>query len=422
MTSTTTDDRFNADLSEAVAALTAAQSDERRRLAYVSAQKLAQAWPRHPNEILAGLRDACRELEGNIRAGIDAGRDAINNVAELGSWSPISLDLWLSGIAETPTPTLGMARSDAVRLIYPGREHAILGETESGKTWLALGCVAAELLAGHRVVYIHYEEGDPASTVERLLLRGVSAAAISQGLCFVAPSEPVAPEWVSALCDPPPSLVVHDGVNEAMSLMDMGISDVDGAAEFRRLLVTPFRAVGAATVACDHLPMHHDSSRTAAYGSVHKGNALDGARIMLENVEPFGRAMRGVSRVLVTKDRPGYLRAHGRPTGTPAKTFVGTLIVDAAGSDFAMVFVAPTDTDEPRTAAGDDLADIVFNVIAAMPGHRVTSERALLAEVRKAGHKFRSAGVRAAVDDLVAAGRLIGVSGRHGANTYTTTS
>ena len=75
--------------------------------------------------------------------------------------------------------------------------------------------------------------------------------------------------------------------------------------------MTPFRAVGAATIACDHLPMNVTAGRTVAYGSVHKGNALDGARIMLENVEPFGRAMRGVSRVLVTKDRPGYLRAHG---------------------------------------------------------------------------------------------------------------
>ena len=65
--------------------------------------------------------------------------------------------------------------------------------------------------------------------------------------------------------------------------------------------------------------MGSDSSRRDAYGNVHKGNALDGARIMLENVEPFGRRMRGVSHVYVTKDRPGHLRSHGRPTKNPAE-------------------------------------------------------------------------------------------------------
>ena len=79
------------------------------------------------------------------------------------------------------------------------------------------------------------------------------------------------------------------------------------------------------------MPMERDAGRRDAYGTVHKGNALDGARIMLENTAPFGRRMRGVSYVFATKDRPGHLRAHGRPRKTPAKTFMGTLVVDDIG-------------------------------------------------------------------------------------------
>ena len=71
----------------------------------------------------------------------------------------------------SPAPTV------AVHL--PGREHAVLGETESGKTWFALGCVVAELTVGHRVVYIHYEEADPGSTIERLQLLGVTPLLIA---------------------------------------------------------------------------------------------------------------------------------------------------------------------------------------------------------------------------------------------------
>ena len=87
------------------------------------------------------------------------------------TWEPIDLTPWLNGeIEPPPEPSLGIARSDGLRLIYPGREHALVGETECGKTWLALGCVAAELTAANHVVYIHYEEGDPGSTLERLPL------------------------------------------------------------------------------------------------------------------------------------------------------------------------------------------------------------------------------------------------------------
>ena len=77
----------------------------------------------------------------------------------------------------------------------------MIGGTESGKTWFALGCMAAEILAGNAVLYVHYEESDPASTVERLQLIGVGAAEIDQHLVFVGPSEPVTPERIEALLD-----------------------------------------------------------------------------------------------------------------------------------------------------------------------------------------------------------------------------
>ena len=178
-----------------------------------------------------------------------------------------------------------------------------------------------------------------------------------------------------------------------MSLIGAEIIAVDGAAMFRRRLVTPFLRVGAATLACDHVPMVRDAGRRDAYGSVHKGNALDGARIMLENTAPFGRHMRGVSYVFATKDRPGHLRAHGRPTKTPGKTFMGTFVVDDSetfGPDFAMRFFAPKDDDKPAdNDPAAELADIVYDVIAALPDRTVSSLRMLFAEMRKAGHQLR---------------------------------
>jgi hypothetical protein len=167
--------------------------------------------------------------------------------------------------------------------------------------------------------------------------------------------------------------------------------------------------------------MVRDAARRDAYGPVHKGNALDGARILLENADPFGRAMRGRSRVYVTKDRPGHLRSHGRPTQTAGKTFFGMLVVDDAvdGPDFVMRFYAPKDDAE----LGDDgpppdLAGTVHYVIYAQPGHRVASLRALYAQMRRRGHHFTEAEIRDAVDDLVANARLVEVTGKRNAQGF----
>jgi hypothetical protein len=340
------------------------------------------------------------------------------------TWEPVDLEPCLTGQKTQPEPTLGMYRSDGVQLIYPGREHVVLGDTESGKTWCALGCVRAELNRGCTVVYIHYEEPDETSTIERLLLLGVDPDVIRQRFRFVGPMRPVRKEWLQPLIDFKPSLVVHDGVNEAMSLHS-NKQDVEGASTFRRKLVTPFTRTGVATLACDHVPMVKDGKRLDAYGTVHKGNVLDGTRIQLENFKPFGRGKRGVSNVFVTKDRPGFLRAHGKATDTPGKTFLGVLAVDdmTEQPDFLMKFYAPRELDDDITETADtdsasELAFLVWKVIYELPGHAVESLRKLYAEMRERKMQVREGDARNAVDDLTVQGRLQEVPGKRGATGY----
>jgi len=333
------------------------------------------------------------------------------------TWEPVNLGPILAGTMQLPQTCIGLHRNDGTQLIYPGREHAVIGDTESGKTWLACACVATEQLAGHHVVYIHYEESGEAGaigTVERLRLLGVDDDTLRTHFKFVGPTRAALREWLDALLEPPPTLVVHDGVNEAMSLHGHEIRYAEGASEFRRRLVVPCLQAGAATLACDHLPMSHDGARRDAYGSVHKGAALNGARILLENFEPFGRGQRGASRVYVTKDRPGYLRGQGKRTKVPGKTFMGVLAVDDATTfePFSLAFYAPRDEDEPAATASA-LTDTVFQVIADQPGQQVASLRALYALMRAADHKFAEALVRNAVDDLVLARQLAEVEGKN---------
>ena len=347
------------------------------------------------------------------------------------SWEPVNLGPYLRGEIQTPEPSLGVARSDGVRLIYPGREHSVVADTEAGKTWIATACAAAEIEAGNRVVYVHYEETDPASTVEKLRLLGADPDDVEKLLVFAGPTQPVREEYLAELLDPAPTLVVHDGVNEGMSLHGAMTKEVEGVGLFRQRLIAPFLAVNAATLTCDHFPMTHDSGRRDAYGSVHKGNALSGARFSLENVEPFGRGMRGRSNLFVTKDRPGFLRTHGRPTKNhPGIRFFGTLVIDNAEffgqPRFEFGLHAPSEEDaaspdgQEADGSSDFLANAIYHIVQAQPNHTVESQRMLFACLRQSVGGFTNTDARKALDDLVYSQppRLIEFEGRKRAKGY----
>lgn len=295
------------------------------------------------------------------------------------SWVPVDLGPYLRGEVERPEPTVGISRSDGIHLLYRGREHAVIGEMESGKTWFAAACVANELAWGRHVLYLHFEEADPYDLVGRLRALGTTDVAMLKLLRFVAPARPVSITDLALLLDPPPSLVTFDGVNEAMALHRWGIREEDGAAAFRRQLVMPCLRVGAATLSCDHVVKDMERRGRYALGSIHKGNGLSGSLVLLENESPFGRGQRGASFVYVTKDRPGHLRQYGQPTKVPGKTFMGVLAVDDSQTytpDLEVRFWAPTSrpaTDESadpqaeaRQAAKEQADVEVLAVVAAL--------------------------------------------------------
>ncbi|MBX7453399.1 hypothetical protein GR927_35920 [Mycolicibacterium sp. 3033] len=331
------------------------------------------------------------------------------------TWEPFDLGPYLRGEVHPLSPTVGVYRSDGQQLLYPNLEHAVIAHTAAGKTWFALACVTAELLAGHRVVYLHFEESSPASTVERLLRIGLSADVIAGGLRFVAPSKPA--RALDDLLAVKPTLVVFDGVNEAMVLHGVKI-DLEGWSAVRRRIVEPFKAAGAAVLECDHLPLNADPLRGDAYGTVHKGNVIDGVRFALVRKERFGRRRRGRSLVYSTKDRPGQVEMHGRDSDGTA-VFLGTLVVDDTDTtpDFLTLY-AP----KPATAAEagectvdppDELRTAIVATLAGLTDRRVDSRRRLLTHLRKAGHPARDGLVRDAIDRLVVDGELIEEPGRN---------
>ena len=74
--------------------------------------------------------------------------------------------------ATGPVPEL-LRRSDAKFLVYRGMVNSLVGDSEAGKTWVALACVAEVLNDGGSVLVIDVDHNTTLAIVDRLMRFGV---------------------------------------------------------------------------------------------------------------------------------------------------------------------------------------------------------------------------------------------------------
>lgn len=252
------------------------------------------------------------------------------------SWEPVNLDDALDGKASGQPPTI-LRRDDGQCLIYPGKVHSLNGEPESGKSWLALHACAQEITAGNNVVYVDFED-DASNVTGRLLDLGCDAGHIKQRFVYIRPDEPlpaigeVGDRFVARLEQLAPTIVVFDGVTEAMSLHGWSIANNDDVATFIRNYPRRVTRLGPAAVLIDHVVKDKESQGRWAIGGQHKLAAIDGATYTVEMKKPFGRGRTGIATVKTTKDRPGFVRAY------------------SSGGKLAAEFILESDPDGRATA------------------------------------------------------------------------
>src|SRR4051812_7297884 len=105
------------------------------------------------------------------------------------SWAPVPLEAVLDGTQADPPPSI-LTRGDGRALLYAKRVHAVFGEPEACKGWLALAACAEALEAGERVVYVDFEDS-ASSVVGRLVALGVDEFLIRGRFAYVRPDEPL---------------------------------------------------------------------------------------------------------------------------------------------------------------------------------------------------------------------------------------
>jgi hypothetical protein len=224
------------------------------------------------------------------------------------SWIPKQIEQ--IDLDEEAPPTM-LKREDGNCLLYAGKVNAIFGESESGKTWIALEAIRQELLKNNIVFYLDFEDS-ARSITNRLKTLKVPTDKFKM-FRYANPDEPLG-EGIGEIMRTEimaylPTLIVVDGVNAAMNLLGLDLEKNKDATTFSQKVLKPLRIGGAGILTIDHVTKSKDNRGNYAIGAQAKRADIDGAAFAVSVAMPFGRGIDGALDITCTKDRPGFVRA-----------------------------------------------------------------------------------------------------------------
>jgi AAA domain-containing protein len=193
--------------------------------------------------------------------------------------------------------------------LYEGGLHSIAGPPDSGKTTIALTW-AVELLRAGRVVLFLDEEGGPEMTTEKLAALGASPDMLARLVYVPFPgrswSELDVKELTSLAEDTSPAMMLWDSSAAFLARAGLDENSAPDVTSWWSKVLTPIaRDLKVAMLVIDHDTKSTESSRYAR-GSGAKLAAID-VQFKVEIMKPFSRDQDGMLKLLVTKDRRGYL-------------------------------------------------------------------------------------------------------------------
>jgi hypothetical protein len=233
--------------------------------------------------------------------------DEEGNIKE-SSWIP--KEIGEDQLEEEEPPSM-LRREDGNCLLYAGKINAIFGESESGKTWIALEAIRQELEKNNIVFYLDFEDS------ARSILNRLKTLRVKQDkfkmFRYANPDEPLG-EGIGEIMRTQimaylPTLIVVDGVNAAMNLLGLDLEKNKDATHFSQKVLKPLRIGGAGILTIDHVTKSKDNRGNYAIGAQAKRADIDGAAFAVSVALPFGRGIDGALDITCTKDRPGFVRA-----------------------------------------------------------------------------------------------------------------
>ena len=265
----------------------------RLRKAFEIAQRAAESGSR--DLALKALEGAARALQQDTSGSEMARR--------------VDLTSYLNGTHTTQDPDVGgLHDSHGSALLYSGRWHTCIALTTAGKSWFALWHCVQEIRAGRKVVYAHFEETDPAGTIERLrsIAPELTAEQITELFVWLDCTRPwTAAEWNRAVPDGA-SLVVLDGINAACGQHGWSPDKPEAVGAYRALFVTPCTGRGMAALSLGHPVKNRDrQGERHGFGATGWLDEVDGVSFRMEASakNPIRLGHKGYSTLFVVKDR-----------------------------------------------------------------------------------------------------------------------
>lgn len=311
-------------------------------------------------------------------------------------------------------PTL-LPRTDGRCLLYPGKLHSFHGESESGKSLVLLWEAVRLAAQGESTLWVDFDS-DPAETVTRMRAMGKTDGS---NFVYVRPDDrPRGEKDAELLFGTRHSLIVLDGVTDAMSLFGYSITDNDDFSKFARLLLRPLaEKTGAAVVIVDHVTKDKDNRGRFAIGAQSKMSILTGASYLVEVVSLVAVGVRGEISIRVGKDRPSGVRPYSGGWRQRDRTQeAARVVVDARGGKTVLAVEPSSVPVDPFQGIGqpagehEERAEIERAILAFVAGE---SNGASQRQVR-AAVQGKAQTIREILDQLVVQGGLLASPGGRG--------
>ncbi len=237
-------------------------------------------------------------------------------------------------------PTM-LHRTDGLAILYPGKDHALIGASEAGKSWVALLAALEVYRAGGVVVWADWEDDETTFLLRWVAIGGDPDDLLTGRLVYIVPEGDPSP-WPELVAGA--ALVVIDTVEESAATMGYETDKRHQYSAWNRAVVRCAIAAGAAVLILDHVPKSREGGPPReGIGTVTKLNKIRGAVFMLETVTPFGEGKDGRSRLTISKDRGGKLGGHSE--GKRRVLAEVTFTSDDDGLTVALDPPPPTTTD-----------------------------------------------------------------------------
>jgi len=299
----------------------------------------------------------------------------------------------LTGLAAVPTPTgprssywrvnpatvqsggimpTVLRRTDGQALLYPGVVNLMHGKSEAGKSWLSLLACIQEIAAGNNVLFLDYEDV-AVSIFHRLHVLGCAAGVVEEHFTYARPEDRLGKQERSDLHDQlellRPTLVVIDGVTEALDLEGLNADKANDIARFRKRLSRPCAALGAVVLEIDHPIKAAKKTDRGPGGSAHKLQGVEGAVYSVLEGRKFAEGCSGSSDLFITKDRPGRVRSKSAGRKRAADIHFNTS--DDGGLSIELTAKAMPEPSAPVPSPA--LRDVLLREVAAHPDINTTA-------------------------------------------------